>query len=51
MFVTSNGAFTGMNLGAGGAKPPSYREVTMSKRGINFFTVVNDTAYSYINAY
>ena len=24
--VTSDGAFTGMDLGAGGSKPPSYRE-------------------------
>lgn len=42
MFVTSNGAFTGMDLGGGGALPPSFNSATMSQRGINFFTVVDD---------
>jgi hypothetical protein len=48
--VTSNGAFTGMNLGGGGGKPPGYTSATNSLRGINFWTVVDDLSYANINA-
>ena len=40
-----------MDLGGGGAKPPSYNAVTQSPRGINLFTIVDDIQYAKINAY
>ena len=46
LYVTSDGAFTGMNLGAGGSRPPNYRDSTLSFRGINFWTVADDESYS-----
>lgn len=49
--VTSNGAFTGMDLGGGGAKPPKYNPVTNSARGINLFTIVDDVQYQNMNAF
>jgi hypothetical protein len=51
LVMTSNGAFTGMDLGGGGAKPPKFSDVTRSARGINFWTVVDDTSYANINAF
>lgn len=43
--VSSNGAFTGMDLTGGGSRPPQYRTTTTSQRGINFFTLVDDQTY------
>jgi hypothetical protein len=44
MKVMSNGAFTGINLSEGGSKPPQNR--LESPRGINIWTVEDDTAYA-----
>ena len=44
MQVMSNGAFTGINLSEGGSKPPQNR--LESPRGINIWTVEDDTAYA-----
>jgi hypothetical protein len=34
-----------MDLAAGGSKPPTYRDITTSFRGINFWTVPDDESY------
>ena len=45
MLVSSKGAFIGMDLGGGGAKPPSFPVQTNSPRGINIFSIPDDIRY------